>query len=308
MNLMSGAKALFDNVKLAAKKHSPEILMVVGTLSFAATIYSVRKAAKKEDETLAPIKEEIKELKEQEPTKENTMALAKAYTKCVGRVVRLYSWSGAFAATSIGSFYGAKTILDTRLDNLSAAYILLEKSYKGLKDKIKNKYGEEALDELRTGIKNATDEKEEPPDYKAVVKNMGQRATYFDPSSGRYQSSAHINHETLLNEQTRLNNLLKARARQSHGGIGFVFLYEMYRSLQIPYVSGFQQRAAHVDGWYYDINEAKKYGEFYKVIDFGLNKSFNDRAREGFESVFILDPNVDGNIINMMSDDNYYDE
>lgn len=286
MNFKEAVQAIAYNTKLGLKKHSPELLMGIGVISLGLTVYTVRKAAKKEDEYLAPVKEELKKLKEQEPSKENSIAIVKTYGKCVGRVARLYSWSALSVGVTLLSFGGATMVVTSRLKEMAAAYGGL------LLNKRTNKFMQE--DTVQTeddGVPEVTEKKAPELNKKRYSQDeYGPFAMFFDCASERYVNEAQANMKLSLKLEEKLNNLIRARARYSPSGRGFVFIEDVHKLFKIPYTSGEEMRDAMINGWVYDIKLAKKLGENYMKIDLGLMNKINDRVRRGEEPVIIIDP------------------
>lgn len=295
MSIKANAKAVLDNTVFAIKKHSPEILTVLGFVSFGYTIYSVRKAAKKEDEELAPVKEEIKALKESDDgSKQHAVETVKVYAKCVGRVARLYKWAGLGAALTTASFLSAKKISDVRYGNISAAYTLLQGKYKELADKVAKEY-----EKTDTEKKDSEEDKSESD----VIKHSPY-LFLFDESSTRFTKSPEINRAILIDTQARANDIIKTRALLNPNHRGFFFLEELYKMLDVPPQGTIPMKMAKIIGWVYDENNPV--GNSDNFIDLGIDASFNSQANKGREPVYVLNPNVDGNVWNLMSINDQY--
>lgn len=295
MNIKANAKAVLDNTVFAIKKHSPEILTVLGFVSLGYTIYSVRKAAKKEDEELAPVKEEIKALKESDDgSKQHAVETVKVYAKCVGRVARIYKWAGLGATLTTASFLSAKKISDVRYGNLSAAYTLLQGKYKELADKVTKEC------EKPEAEKKDSDESES----KTGPSRYSPYSFFFDEASSRFTKSPEINRAILVDVQSRANDIIRTRAHLNPNHRGFFFLEELYKMLDIPPQGAIPMKMAKIIGWVYDENSPV--GNSDNFIDLGIDTPFNSQANKGLEPVYILNPNVDGNVWNLMSVDDQY--
>lgn len=108
-------------------------------------------------------------------------------------------------------------------------------------------------------------------------------ARFFDESSPAWTKDAEYNLMFLRQQQMYANDLLKSR--------GHLFLNEVYDMLGIP-----RTKAGAVIGWVYDENNTK--GDNY--VDFGIFDLSNERNRafvNGYEKTVLIDPNVDGNIV-----------
>lgn len=108
-------------------------------------------------------------------------------------------------------------------------------------------------------------------------------ARFFDESCSQWSKDAEYNLMFLRQQEMYANDLLKSR--------GHLFLNEVYDMLGIP-----RTKAGTVVGWIYDENNTD--GDNY--VDFGIYDLTNERKRafvNGYERTVLIDPNVDGNIV-----------
>ena len=98
----------------------------------------------------------------------------------------------------------------------------------------------------------------------------------FDENSASWDRSRDMNVFFLKFTQDYLNDLLKLR--------GYLFLNEVYDRLGIP-----RRAIGQLVGWVYDENNPN--GDNFVDLDIFNERNNND------ENVFILDPNVDGYIL-----------
>ena len=115
-------------------------------------------------------------------------------------------------------------------------------------------------------------------DGKVTISELGTSpyGFKFDENSAGWDRSREGNIYFLKLTQDYLNDLLKHR--------GHLFLNEVYDRLDIP-----RRAIGQCVGWIYD----KKNPNRDNIIDLGI---FNERNNND-ENVFILDPNVDGYIL-----------
>lgn len=98
----------------------------------------------------------------------------------------------------------------------------------------------------------------------------------FDENSVKWDKNREINKMFLKHVQIYANELLRAQ--------GYLFLNDVYAMLGIP-----KTKLGQVCGWVY--NEKNPIGDNYVDLDIFSDRNDNDK------NVFILDPNVDGCIL-----------
>lgn len=295
----------FNKVKFVAKKHSPEILAVLGTIGVGIGVVAACNATLKVDEIVEDTKAKIEKI---HTAKENGVTEAgKEYTEEDGKkdltivyaqtgvkLVKLYAPSVGLLVLSVGGLLTSNHILRKRNIALAAAYATIDKSYKEYRGRVIEKFGKEIDHELRHGIK-AVETKEVvvgEDGKKKTVKNkvdviedvdgIGDYAKFFDASSEYYEKNPEYNLMFLKGRQNYANDLLKTR--------GHVFLNEVYDMLGIE-----RTKAGQRVGWVYDLDCPN--GDNY--IDFGIynvHRSANRDFVNGLEPVILLDFNVDGDI------------
>lgn len=121
-----------------------------------------------------------------------------------------------------------------------------------------------------------TEEKNEDQTY-------SEYARFFDEASPCWTKDAEQNLIFLKQQQQYANDKLKQQ--------GYLFLNEVYEMLGIP-----RTKAGQVVGWIFEENNPL--GD--NVIDFGLYNLGNQKFVNGYERSVLIDPNVDGNILDRM--------
>lgn len=279
-------------IKIGGKvsNYSPEILIGSGIVFGGITVYLACKGTLKLDETLDDCKDDISEAKKSGEKKE----LTKAYAGSAMKIARVYSPAVATGTLSIACVLTGHHILRKRELAAAAAYKVLDDSFKSYKKRVAEKYGEEIEKKIRYGVEEKEFEVEEETKdgkkktkkvKKEVVENYGYSnyARFFDECSPDYSDNPELNLYFLKQQQNYANDLLRAR--------GHVFLNEVYDMLGIP-----RSEAGCVVGW-----SLKGDGDGY--IDFGIydaNREANRDFVNGYESVILLDFNVDGIISNKL--------
>ena len=289
----------FKKAQLTVRKHSPEILMVAGVIGTVAGAVMACKETLELEDVLDECKQEKMELEEQyamcEEYSEDALKKdqVKLTIKQVAKIVKLYAPSVIMEATSIGVIFASNDIMRKRNASMAAAYATLNSMYKRYRQNVIESYGEEVDKDMRFGVKHekVTEIDEDGNKVKIDARFVDLDNTAlaisdysrffqsgckgFDASSGRY------NLLYLKGIQAMFNNKLIAD--------GYVMLNDVYRELGFDTIP-----EGWSIGWVYD--DENPIGDNY--IDFGLYeaRNKNQRAVNGWETVILMDFNVDGNL------------
>lgn len=299
----------FHKVVFKVKKHSPEILLVTGITGVVTSAVMACKATTKVSEILDDAKETIDiihegvetgEIQGVEYTEEvGKKDLAIVYIQTGVKLAKLYGPSILLGTTSIGCILASNNIIHKRNVALSAAYTAIDKSFKGYRSRVIERFGESMDRELRYNIKNEEVKEtviDEETGKKKTVKSTvsvvdpnvySDYARFFDELCTGYAKDAEYNLMFLKQQQNHANDLLKAK--------GHLFLNEVYDMLGID-----RTKAGQVVGWVYD--EEHPVGDNF--VDFGIYSLDNAKARDfvnGRERAILLDFNVDGDILSLMN-------
>lgn len=302
---MNKVSQLANKAAFGIKKHSPEILLVGGTIGIVTSAVLACKASTKVGALLDEAKTTVNNIHEIVENPENAekyteedgkKAVAVAYVQTGLKVARLYAPAIALGTVSIACLFASNNILRKRNVALAAAYATVDAAFKDYKGKVIDLIGEEAERKLRLNLKSEIIEEtevDENGEMKTVTKTVdvvdpngiSMYSKIFDETNPNYERNPEYNLMFLRAQQQYANDLLKAR-----GVGGRVFLNEVYSML------GFEPtKAGQVVGWKNDPNSNK--GDNY--IDFGIYNVYSESARNfvnGLESAVLLDFNVDGNI------------
>lgn len=289
-------------VKYQTIKHSPEICIIAGIAGvigstilacYATTkVVDVVDGAKEEiDDIHARVEEgECNEIEEKEE-------LTSVYVKTGTEVLKLYAPAVILGALSITSLLASHHIMRKRNAELAAAYSTLYAGFKEYRNRVAEKYGEDAEKEIRYGIKREQiEEKTVDKNGKEKTKktevttldpnNISPYARIYDDGCVGWTKDPEYNRLFLLKQQALANEKLKRQ--------GYLWLNDVYEML------GFQPtKDGHVAGWIYD--EKHPVGDNF--VDFGIwdiNDPNKRRFVNGYERNIILDFNVDGNIYEKM--------
>ena len=298
-DIMVKASRFAAKAKFKLVKHSPEILMVCGAVGAVTSAVMACKATLKVNDimsahqssvaTIHDVKDGKVEVKEgAEYTEEDAKKdLTTVYVQTGVKLVKLYAPAVILGTLSLGCMVGSNHILQKRNAALTAAYVTLDKEYKG---RVSERFGERVQHEIEHGIKAVEVESKviNEDGTEDVVKSYidetdGEHSPYdliFDEMVDTWEPDAQLNKAFLSMVETHANNQLRMR--------GYLFLNEVYRMIG-RYNNGQQiyKPNGQLVGWVYDPNNE----ELSNCVKFGLDKMQGDRS-------VVLHFNVDGPIVN----------
>ena len=308
-NIVNSATKTFHRVGFQIKKHSPEILLVTGITGVVTSAVMACKATTKVDAIIEESKKSIDMIHEGmeagnicdvEYTEEDGRKdLAIVYIQTGVKFAKLYGPSVLLGLTSIGCILASNNIIHKRNVALSAAYTAIDRSFKGYRSRVIERFGESMDRELRYNIKTQEVKEtvvDEETGKKKTVKSTvsvvdpntySDYARFFDEYCAGWTKDAEYNLMFLRQQQNYANELLKSR--------GHLFLNEVYDMLGID-----RTKAGNIVGWIYD--EKHPFGDNF--VDFGIYVLDNEKARDfvnGRERSILLDFNVDGDILSLMN-------
>ena len=308
-NIVNSATKTFHRVGFQIKKHSPEILLVTGITGVVTSAVMACKATVKVDTIVEETKKSINMIHEGmdagnicdvEYTEEDGKKdLAIVYIQTGVKFAKLYGPSVLLGLTSIGCILASNNIIHKRNVALSAAYTAIDRSFKGYRSRVIERFGENMDRELRYNIKTQEVKEtvvDEETGKKKTVKSTvsvvdpntySDYARFFDEYCAGWTKDAEYNLMFLRQQQNYANELLKSR--------GHLFLNEVYDMLGID-----RTKAGNIVGWIYD--EKHPIGDNF--VDFGIYVLDNEKARDfvnGRERSILLDFNVDGDILSLMN-------
>lgn len=308
------AGQILVKTKLGIKKHSPEILVVTGICTgIAAAIIACKQTIKANNIVAEARKslqniEDVKELaanNEVEYTEENEQEDRETIGMQVTvGMVKTYALPVGLGILSITCILAGHHILKKRNVALAAAYSALSTDFMNYRKRVVDKYGKDVDFMLKNGLekqiianqvvdpktREVKETKEEVLTYDGD--KLSQYARIFDEvESTQWTPSADHNRAFLLMEQNYFNERIKTR--------GYIFLNEVYERL------GFRPtKAGSVVGWVYQNAD-------YEGIDFGIFTAHTQKAAEfleGTEPSIILDFNVQGDILSLVTEGGVWDQ
>lgn len=312
--LATKAGQIIVKTKLGIKKHSPEILVAAGIgTGIVAAIVACKQTIKANDIVAEARKslqniEDVKELaanNEVEYTEENEQEDRKTIGMQVAvGMVKTYALPVGLGILSVTCILAGHHILKKRNVALAAAYSALSTDFMNYRKRVVNKYGKDVDFMLKNGLEKqivanqvidpetgeVKETKEEVLTYEGD--KLSQYARVFDEvGSTQWTPSADHNRAFLLMEQNYFNERIRTR--------GYIFLNEVYERL------GFRPtKAGSVVGWVYQNAD-------YEGIDFGIFTAHTQKAAEfleGTESSIILDFNVQGDILSLVTEGGVWDQ
>ena len=312
--LATKAGQILVKTKLGIKKHSPEILVAAGIgTGIVAAIVACKQTIKANDIVAEARKslqniEDVKELaanNEVEYTEENEQEDRKTIGMQVAvGMVKTYALPVGLGILSITCILAGHHILKKRNVALAAAYSALSTDFMNYRKRVVNKYGKDVDFMLKNGLEKqivanqvidpetgeVKETKEEVLTYEGD--KLSQYARVFDEvGSTQWTPSADHNRAFLLMEQNYFNERIRTR--------GYIFLNEVYER------QGFRPtKAGSVVGWVYQNAD-------YEGIDFGIFTAHTQKAAEfleGTEPSIILDFNVQGDILSLVTEGGVWDQ
>lgn len=312
--LVTKVGQILVKTKLGIKKHSPEILVVTGIgTGIVAAVIACKQTIKANDivavarENLQHI-ENAKELaanNEVEYTEEDEQQDRETIGKQITiGMVKTYALPVGLGILSITCILAGHHILKKRNVALAAAYSALSTDFMNYRKRVVDKYGKDVDFMLKNGLEKkivanqvvdpetgeVKETKEEVLTYDGD--KLSQYARVFDEvGSTQWTPSADHNRAFLLMEQNYFNERIRTR--------GYIFLNEVYERL------GFRPtKAGSVVGWVYKNAD-------YEGIDFGIFTAHTQKAAEfleGTEPSIILDFNVQGDILSLVTEGGVWDQ
>ena len=299
-------------VKFGLKKHSPEILVVAGTVGVVTSAVMACKATLKVNTVVDEAKENLNKIEvagqkgvteagetyTEEDVKNETKIV---YIQTGVKLAKLYALPVGLGVLSIAAILGGHNILRKRNIALAASYTALFNDFKGYRSRVVERFGEQLDKELKYNLKtkeveeivvheDGTEEivkkKEQVMDDPDGLAGYDSFARFFDDGCAGWDPNPEYSLMFLNQQQNYANDKLRRQ--------GYLFLNDVYDMLGIP-----KCKEGQTHGWVYD--EKNPIGDNF--VDFGIYNISRRKNRDfvnGYEKVILLDFNHDGNILNYM--------
>ena len=150
---------------LKLKKHSPEILMVTGTIGVVTSAVMACKATLKVNDILEETKQDVdkingvlenEEYADKYSEEDSKRDLLIVYAQTGIKLAKLYAPSVILGTLSLGAMITSNNILRKRNVALAAAYTVLDKGFKDYRSNVIERFGEKIDKELKNTHKAST--------------------------------------------------------------------------------------------------------------------------------------------------------
>jgi hypothetical protein len=320
MKLLESLVYSASNCKVFIKKHSPTILTVcsVGAtlgavVTTATSTWKAKDVIEAHNAEINDIHEELKEHDDPETRKK----LAKKYIKTGLDMTDLYLAPVILTGVSIASSIASNKISNSRIAALGASYTLLKQMYDKYRERVKEKYGEEADQDIMMGAKEV---EKEVVDKKGKVKKVKEKV---------YDINSAINnpYAILLGDGIESNlqgnhwydiallQSIEKRLTYDINANGYILMMDIANALGVKPSSkqqhdiwsthGIVKSQARIENAI-----AKAKAENREVteeelilanrLDLGLKNPINDNYRSGDEPMVWILPNIDGDIMSYL--------
>lgn len=312
--LATKASQILLKSKMGLKKHSPEILTAAGIITGITAAIIACKQTVKATEIIQDARKSLNDIDEVKNLAKNGEATYTENDEANDRktvaiqttvnLVKTYALPVGLGILSITCILASNHILRKRNAALAAAFSALSTDFMNYRKRVIDKYGKETDFMLKNGLEKqlvahqvvdpetgeVKEEQKEVLTYEGI--KLSQYARIFDEvGSTQWTPSADHNRAFLLMEQNYFNERIRTR--------GYIFLNEVYERL------GFRPtKAGSVVGWVYQNAD-------YEGIDFGIFTAHTQKAAEfleGTEPSIILDFNVQGDILSLVTEGGVWDQ
>lgn len=296
--ITSKVSKTIGKASLQLKKHSPEILIVVGVIGTVTSAVMACKATTKAGKIVDEAKNEIDKIHEATEKGVTTYGetyfpedskkdLTLVYFQTGIKFVKLYAPSVILGTLSLSSIVASNNILRKRNVALMAAYTAVDKSFKEYRGRVVERFGKEVDKELKYNIKakeveeTVVDENGNETTVKKTVNSAdpnakSEYAILFDKNCSGWDNTPEYLEFFLNSQQNWANDRLR--------GKGHLLLNEIYDELGVE-----RTAAGCVVGWIYKPDDNNEEGDNY--VEFDVEPVYDDN---GNKTAMIIDFNVDG--------------
>lgn len=299
-NISTKAASFVKKTGFQLRQYSPKILVVAGVIGTVVSAVMACKATTKVNDILEQHKEDVEKIhtvaKDEKYADEYTESdmkkdLTIVYAQTALKFAKLYGPAVLLGGLSITGILTSNNILRKRNIAIATAYAALDKSFKGYRERLTERYGETVDRELKYGIKaqkieeTVVDENGKTKKTKTIVPVVENEknsvyARFFDETNPNWEKNPDYNLMFLRAQENYANQRLRAD--------GYLFLNDVYESLGIPKCS-----IGQVVGWIYDPEDQN--ADCHVSFDiYDLYRAVSRDFVNGFEPAILLDFNVDG--------------
>lgn len=295
--MKNSIKMSIKRLSFNIRRHAPEIMVGIGVVGTVVGTVEACKATRKLDGIIEDHKEQIEDIRDdfnhysQDEIKEDLHEEERKerlkVTLDTGlKVVKLYAPSALLIGSSLGLVLSGHNVLNKRHEALISAYSTLSTCFKEYRERVIERYGQDADIELKYGCKVVTNKetgKKEVILDDTSAFDKSDYCEFYDESCFGWMNDAEYNLDRLRKIEAWANNVLQSR--------GYIFLHEVKNALGMH-----EKKKDHVVGWIYRPSDTNR----DSYISFGIYDINNQAKREfvnGIEKRVLLDFNVDGNIL-----------
>jgi hypothetical protein len=290
---------------LVARKHSPKVLFVAGSIGVvSAAVLACRATLKVNDLLDEHDKTQQDVINEMRGTEtiddaEHAQMSNRLKVRTGINIAKLYLPAVGVGVASIAALTGSHVVLTKRNAGVMAAYAALDRGFKEYRGRVSDEFGAETDRRFATGTEKIVVE-EKAADGKTKTTTVDGRnddtkyiggspySVVFDERSHRWSKEPGANQMFLGVQHTF--------AMQKFHAQGHLFLNEVHDMLGLP-----RTKAGAQVGWVYRKDNEPKNGDNY--IDFGVfngDPAWVDAFIDGREKYAVLDFNVDGVILDLI--------
>lgn len=279
------------------KKYRPQILTGIGVAGTVAGVVSACMATKKVDEVIDQHNDNIDQINcnaiAVNDEKKTNKELTNEYLRFAWDMTKLYGPSVLMICGAIACNVSSTVELTNRNSGLAAALLAERAINTTIIDRIKEKYGDDAVAEIKNGlVKKKTKKTKDNPSEEYYEKTDETKANdfsfFFDEASRYYNKNANANLNFIIQTERALNRQLKTSRD------GLLSLADVCKALDIP-----RTKVSTWVGWKYDPNGAHDENGIPMQVRLGWTKIY-DLASGNFingneyDATFLLEPNVEG--------------
>lgn len=320
MNLLEGLLYSASNAKVFIKKYAPTILTIasagatlgaVGTTAYAT--WNAKDIIEEHNEEVSEINEKIKK----DGLKEDKKRLVERYQKTSLDLADLYLAPLILTGISVGAGIASNKISNSRIAALGTSLTLLTQKFEKYRNRVKEKYGKEAEEDILYGAKEVEKEvvnkkgkvkkvKEKQYDVNDVVSNPCA-ILLGDGIESNLQGNYWYDIALLQSIEKRLTYDINAN--------GYILMLDIANALGVKPSSKLQHdiwsthgivksqaRIENVIAKAKSENREVTEEELMQAnrLDLGLYNPINERYRSGDEPTVWIIPNLDGDIMNFI--------
>lgn len=305
-----------SNVADGLRQNAPVIGIIFGIGALIASGVAAAVASRKADDILDDHKElleEIKEAKEEGAIEEKVASkeIARCYGQTAWKLFRRFAPAIGLAVVGSALIIAAYKCEHTRMLEehdkylgASAALSAALADFKGYRERVVDRFGEEIDNELLYDIKKEeveekiTDEKGKEKTVKKEVLNAenagkagcGYYAKWFKKdTSAEWVNSAEMNKVTVEMAELEANQRLEIKGMLTVNDV-----HDILRMLD-EYGQPLRTKAGQIMGWVYDPEKAHQ-------IEFGLENPINEDASNGKSTDWLITLNPEGPVYELMAE------